>query len=317
MNNPDQFIWVEKYRPLTIDECILSESIKGTFREFVEQGQVPNLLLTGTAGVGKTTIAKALAKELDMEFIMINGSEEGNIDTLRTRIKTFASSNSLNSQMKLVILDEADYLNAQSTMPALRGFIEQYSDNCRFILTCNFENRIIDPLHSRLVRINFNIPPTERPALAGQLLTRIKEILDAEKVQYKEAALVTLIKKHFPDFRKIVNELQRYSSSGVIDAGILIDVEKDSLTELVATIKGKRWTDMRKWVGTHPDVDINTIARHLYNSIDGLLDPNSAPATVVTIDDYLRSDTLVADREIHLVSMLTELMGTMEFKNEK
>lgn len=315
MSNPEHFIWVEKYRPQTIDECILTEEIKSTFREFVKQGNVPNLLLTGTAGVGKTTIAKALARELDMEYIMINGSEEGNIDVLRTRIKTFASTNSLNSQMKLVILDEADYLNAQSTMPALRGFIEQYSDNCRFILTCNFENRIIDPLHSRLVRVSFNIPPDEKPALAKQLLDRIKFILDEEKVQYQAPALVALIKKHFPDFRKIVNELQRYSSSGIIDAGVLVDVEKDSLNALLDTIKDKRWTDMRKWVGEHPDVDLNTITRFIYNSIDAVLDPNSAPATVVTIDDYLRTDTFVADREIHLVSMLTELMGTMEFKN--
>lgn len=312
--NPNQFLWVEKYRPQTIDDCILDEQSKKAFKDFVAQGQIPNLLLTGGPGVGKTTVARALCKELDMEYMFINGSEEGNIDTLRTKIKNFASTVSLNDNPKVIIIDEADYLNAQSTQPALRGVIEMYADNCRFILTCNYENKIIEPLHSRLSRFNFALPDTFKVEAAKQLFKSVKNILDEEKIKYDPQAVIALIKKYFPDFRKIVNELQRYSVSGTIDAGILVNLEAEQLNALVKSLKDKDFTVMRKWVGEHPDADIQFLSRHIYDHTSDLIEPASVPGLIITIDEYLYKNAFVADKEINLVAMLTEIMSGTDFK---
>ena len=239
MTKVKEYLWVEKYRPKTIDECILPESIKSTFQSMVDSGESQNLLLSGSAGCGKTTIAKALCNELDTDNIIINCSEDGNIDTLRTKIRNFASTVSLSGAKKIVILDEFDYSNAQSTQPALRGFIEEFSNNCRFILTCNFKNRIIEPLHSRCTTVNFSVPKKEKPKMASHFMDRVKYILDEEGVPYEEKVLAELIMKHFPDFRRVLNELQRYSISGSIDVGILTQIGEIHIKDLVTHMKSK------------------------------------------------------------------------------
>src|SRR6056300_66714 len=244
----NEYLWVEKYRPQTIEDTILPVALKDTFRQILENKELPNLLFTGTAGVGKTTVAKAICNELDLDYLLINGSEEGNIDTLRHKIKQFASTVSLQGGYKVVILDEADYLNPQSTQPALRGFVEEFHKNCRFILTCNFKNRIIEPLHSRFSNIEFKVNPKDKPKLASRLFERAIYILKEQNVSYEDKVLVELITKHFPDFRKLINELQRYSVSGAIDAGILVNVSDENLKTLMGYLKGKDFGEMRKWV---------------------------------------------------------------------
>ena len=308
------FLWVEEYRPKTIDDCILPQSLKTLFTSFIEKGELSNLLFSGTAGIGKTTVAKALCEQLNCDWIMINGSEEGGIDVLRNKIKNFASTVSLSGGKKVVILDEADYLNPQSTQPALRGFIEEFHKNCRFILTCNFKNRIIEPLHSRFSNIEFKIANKDKPKLASKLFERATYILKEQNVDFEEKVLAELIKKHFPDFRKLINELQRYSVAGTIDAGILVNVSDENLKTLVSHLKGKEFGDMRKWVVNSIDNDPVKVFRKIYDSMYENLQPETIPHAVLIIADYQYKSAFVADQEINLVACLTELMSQVKFK---
>ena len=308
------FLWVEEYRPKTIDDCILPQSLKTLFTSFIEKGEISNLLFSGTAGIGKTTVAKALCQQLNCDWIMINGSEEGGIDVLRNKIKNFASTVSLSGGKKVVILDEADYLNPQSTQPALRGFVEEFHKNCRFILTCNFKNRIIEPLHSRFSNIEFRIANKDKPKLASKLFERATYILKEQNVDFEEKVLAELIKKHFPDFRKLINELQRYSVAGTIDAGILVNFSDENLKTLVSHLKGKEFGDMRKWVVNNIDNDPVKVFRKIYDSMYESLQPETIPHAVLIIADYQYKSAFVADQEINLVACLTELMSQVKFK---
>ena len=316
MSIRDEFVWCQKYRPRTIDDCILPKSMKDTFSEFVSNGDIPNLLFSGSAGTGKTTVARALCEELGCDYIIINGSESGNIDTLRNDIRNFASGVSFTNtgKRKIVILDEADYLNPSSTQPALRGFIEEFSQNCGFILTCNFKNRIIEPIHSRCSVIDFRFSKKDSPKLALQFLKRTIEILDKESVKYNEKVLVELITKHFPDFRRILNELQRYSVSGEIDAGILTSISDQSIKDLMGFLKDKNWKDMRKWVVHNLDSDPSRVFRLIYDGLFNAVKPQSIPKAVITLADYQYKAAFVADAELNMVACLTELMVDLEFK---
>ena len=308
------FLWVEQYRPKTIDDCILPDSLKSLFSAFIKKGEISNMLFSGTAGIGKTTVAKALCEQMNCDWIMINGSEEGGIDVLRNKIKNFASTVSLSGGKKVVILDEADYLNPQSTQPALRGFVEEFHKNCRFILTCNFKNRIIEPLHSRFSNIEFKVNPKDKPKLASRLFERAIYILKEQNVSYEDKVLVELITKHFPDFRKLINELQRYSVSGAIDAGILVNVSDENLKTLVTHLKNKEFGDMRKWVVNNLDNDPVKIFRKIYDTLYTNLEPSTIPHAVLIIADYQYKSAFVADQEINLVACLTELMSQVKFK---
>ena len=308
------FLWVEEYRPKTIDDCILPQSLKTLFTSFVQKGELSNLLLSGTPGIGKTTVAKALCEQLNCDWIMINGSEEGGIDVLRNKIKNFASTVSLSGGKKVVILDEADYLNPQSTQPALRGFVEEFHKNCRFILTCNFKNRIIEPLHSRFSNIEFKVNPKDKPKLASRLFERAVFILKEQNINYEDKVLVELIKKHFPDFRKLINELQRYSVSGTIDAGILVNVSDENLKTLISHLKNKEFSDMRKWVVNNLDNDPVRIFRKMYDTLYSNLEPSTIPHAVLIIADYQYKSAFVADQEINLVACLIEIMAQCKFK---
>ena len=316
MNVRDDFVWCQKYRPQTIDDCILPKSLKETFKDFIANGDIPNLLFSGSAGTGKTTVARALCEELGCDYIIINGSESGNIDTLRNDIRNFASGVSFTNtgKRKIVILDEADYLNPSSTQPALRGFIEEFSQNCGFILTCNFKNRIIEPIHSRCSVIDFRFGKQDSPKLALQFLKRTIEILEKENVKYSEKVLVELIMKHFPDFRRILNELQRYSVSGEIDAGILTNISDKSIKDLMLLLKEKNWKDMRKWVVQNLDSDPSRIFRLIYDGLFGSVKPQSVPKAVLTLADYQYKAAFVADAELNMVACLTELMVELEYK---
>jgi len=309
-----EFLWVEKYRPKTIQECVLPNGLTKTFTDIVSTGELPNMMFSGTAGVGKTTVAKALCNELDLDYIIINGSEEGNIDTLRGKIKQFASTVSLHGSYKVVILDEADYLNPQSTQPALRGFIEEFSNNCRFILTCNFKNRIIEPLHSRCSVYDFAIPNGEKPAIAGKIFNRTCDILDKENVTYDKKVIVELVNRYFPDFRRILNECQRYSVSGTIDSGILVNLSDQNVTNLMEYLKAKNFKSMRKWVVDNIDTEPQVIFRKIYDSMADHLQPQSIPQVVLIIADYQYKNAFVADHEINVVACLTEIMASAEWQ---
>ena len=309
-----EFLWVEKYRPKTIDECVLPSSIKENFQKVLIQGELQNMMLTGTAGTGKTTAAKALCNELGLDYLLINGSEESGIDTLRNKIKQFASTVSLQGGYKVVILDEADYLNPQSTQPALRGFIEEFSANCRFILTCNFKNRIIEPLHSRCTTIEFNIPKKEAERLASVMMARLMLILDDEGIKYEHSVLAELIMKHMPDWRKVINELQRYSVSGVIDSGILVQLSDVSMTNLVSFLKEKNFKQMRKWVSDNMDSEPVAIYRKLYDNMNEYVEAQSIPQLVLILADYQYKNAFVADHELNTVACLTEVMAGVKFK---
>jgi DNA polymerase III delta prime subunit len=313
----DDFIWCQKYRPRTIQDCILPKGLKDTFLKFVDNGDIPNLLLSGTAGTGKTTVARALCEELGVDYIIINGSESGNIDTLRNDVRNFASGVSITStgKRKIVILDEADYLNPQSTQPALRGFIEEFSKNCGFIFTCNFKNRIIEPIHSRCSVIDFRFPKKDRPGLAGSLLKRVIEILNKESVDYNEKVLVELIMKYFPDFRRVLNELQRYSVSGEIDAGILTTITEQSIKNLMQHLKEKNFKNMRKWVVENLDDDPSRIFRLIYDGLYGHVKLQSIPQAVILLGNYQYKAAFAADAELNLVACLTELMRDLEYKS--
>lgn len=310
----DDFLWVEKYRPQTIDDCILPDHIKKTFKDVVSGGELHNMLLTGTAGTGKTTVARALCNELDLDYLLVNGSEESGIDTLRNKIKQFASTISLQGGYKVVILDEADYLNPQSTQPALRGFIEEFSANCRFILTCNFKNRIIEPLHSRCSVVEFNIPKKEAERLCTSMLSRLIAILDAENVEYETPVLAELIMKHLPDWRRVLNELQRYSVSGKIDTGILISLSDISINDLMSHLKLKNFKGMRQWVADNIDTEPAAIFRKIYDNMSDHIEPTSIPQLVLILADYQYKNAFVADHELNIVACLTEVMAGVKFK---
>ena len=310
----NDILWVEKYRPVTIEDCILPSELKQTFQQFVDNEEIPNLLLTGTAGVGKTTVAKAMLEQIGCTYMMINGSEESGIDMLRTKIKNFASTVSMDGKRKYVILDEADYLNPQSTQPALRGFIEEFSRNCGFILTCNFRNRIIEPLHSRCSTVEFRIPNAEKPQLAMGFMKRVQHILETENVKSDERVVAELINKFFPDWRRCLNELQRYSATGNIDAGILVNLSDTSIKELVSFIKDKDFKSCREWVVHNLDNDPHRIYRRVYDSLSGNVPDSAIPHCVLILGNYSYKSAFVADQEINLLACLTEMMIEVPFK---
>ena len=309
----DHLLWTEKYRPKTIEECILPERLKTPFQEYVNQKNIPNLLLSGGAGVGKTTVAKAMCNEIGCDYIVINGSDESGIDVFRTKIKNYASSMSLSGGRKVIIIDEADYLNPNSTQPALRNAIEEFAGNCSFIFTCNFKNRIIEPLHSRCAVIEFGLKNGEKAKMAGSFFKRIQSVLQSEKVDYDDAVIAELVKKHFPDFRRIINEMQRYSQFGKIDSGILVQMGDVEISNIVKYIKEKDFGSIRKWVAT-TEIDAATLYRKLYDGLYDVLRPQSIPQAVIIIADYQYKQAFVADPEINTVACLTELMVSVEFK---
>ena len=311
------FLWVEKYRPRKISECILTEDLKNTFTKFLSQKEIPNLLLSGTAGTGKTTVARALCEELGADYIIINGSDEGrHIDTLRTTIKNFASTVSLDESNthKVVIIDEADYMNADSVQPALRNFIETFYKNCRFIFTCNFRNKIIPALHSRCTVIDFAIKNGQKVKTAQALLKRLGKILEQEEVKYDNKVLAELIQKHYPDFRRTINELQRYSVRGEIDSGILFSLSEANTKELIKILKEKRFNDMRKWVINNLDKEPSSLFSTIYSVLYANLEGNSVPQAVLIIAGYQYKSAFVADQEINMVACLTEIMANCKFK---
>ena len=310
----NQFLWVEKYRPTKIDDCILPENLKKTFYEFVKEKQLPNFLFCGGAGVGKTTVAKALCNEIGAEYLLINGSEESGIDVLRTKIKSFASSISLTESKKMVILDEADYLNANSTQPALRAFIEEFSSNCRFIFTCNFKNRIIEPLQSRCAIVEFKIPNDQKATVCASFFKRVKSILDIEQISFDPKVVAVLIEKHFPDFRRVLNELQRYSVSGKIDTGLLINLSDDSYKLLFNLLKTREWKKMREWVSTNSDIETTQLFSDIFNRSQSYLILDTLPDLVLILAEYQYRAAFVADHEINKVAALTEIMKRCKWK---
>jgi len=310
----ETFLWVEKYRPITVESCVLPSELKETFGEYVKNKSIPNLVLSGGPGVGKTTVAKAMIEQIGATYIMINGSEESGIDVLRTKIKNFASTVSLSGGRKYIILDEADYLNAQSTQPALRGFMEEFHKNCGFILTCNYKNRLIEPLHSRCSVIDFVIPNKEKPILAKEFFGRVTDILKKENIKYDKRVVVELATKYFPDWRRILNELQRYSASGQIDAGLLVNISEVNIHDLMVSLKKKEFTNVRKWIVQNLDNDPIRIYRLIYDSLYDFVDDSTIPHAVVFIGDYSYKSAFVADQEINLLACLTEMMAQCKFK---
>ena len=307
-----EYLWVEKWRPKKIEDCILPEKQKKIFREMIEKGDLQNMLLCGSAGTGKTTVAKALCDEMGLDCLFINASLENGIDVLRTKISQFASTVSFTGKTKVVILDEADYTNPQSFQPALRGFIEEFSQNCRFIFTCNFKNRIIPPLHSRCSVIEFKIDKEEKPKIAARFYRRVVDILSHEKVEFDPKVLAKIVEKHFPDYRRTLNEIQKYSASGKIDEGILVNMGEVNMQELLQSLKAKDWKKMRGWVINNLDNDPQTLFRKVYDSlIDNV---EQVPQMVLLLADYQYKAAFCADQEINLVACLTEIMATIEIK---
>lgn len=309
----EHYIWVEKYRPNTIDQCILPDSLKETFKQYVVNGQIPHMLLHGGPGSGKTTLAKALCNEIGAEYMFINGSEENGIDMLRTKVKSFASTVSLTDSKKVIIIDEADFLS-NNAQPAFRGIIEEFSENCRFVFTCNFKNRIIDAIHSRCAVFDFTIPSNEKKEVAGKFFKRVVEILRAENVEFDKKVVVELVQKYFPDYRRILNELQRYSASGKIDAGIFVNIGAESYRLLFRNMKEKNFTEVRKWVGINSDGDSSKIFREIYDASTNILDASSVPQIILLLADYQYKASFVVDQEINIMACLTEIMASCQFK---
>jgi len=310
------FIWVEKYRPTTIDECILPKSIKKTFQDFVDRGEIPNMLLSGPPGIGKTTVAKALCNQLGADYYVINGSDEGRfLDTVRTNAKNFASTVSLTSESKhkVIIIDEADNTTSDVQL-LLRASIEEFSKNCRFIFTCNYKNKIIDPLHSRCTVVDFSINKKDKPTIATQFFSRLTNILEQEKIDTDKKVVAQLINQHFPDWRRVLNECQRYSVSGKIDSGILAAFSDVSVNDLIKNLKQKNFSEVRKWVVTNLDNDTSVLLRRIYDSLYDSLEHSTIPAAVLIIAKYQYQIAFVADQEINLLAALTEIMVECEFK---
>ena len=309
----EHLLWTEKYRPQTIEDCILPKRLKEVFQQYASQKQIPNLLLTGSAGVGKTTVAKALCQEVGCDYLVINGSDESGIDTFRVKIKNYASSMSFTGGRKVIIIDEADYLNPNSTQPALRNAIEEFASNCSFIFTCNYKNRIIEPLHSRCAVIEFGLKNGEKQKMALEFLKRTESILQSEKVEFDKKVVAELVTKHFPDFRRVLNELQRYSQLGKIDVGVLAQVADVSITEIVKYIKDKDFGAVRKWVATN-EIDSTTFFRKLYDNLYDFLKPHSIPQVILILADYQYKQAFVVDQEINIVACLIQIMAEGDFK---
>jgi DNA polymerase III delta prime subunit len=308
----NEVLWVEKYRPHKIEDCILPEALKSTFQQYVNKREIPHLLLCGTPGVGKTTVAKALCEEVDCDYLMLNGSDESGIDTFRMKVKQYASTISFQGTKKVIIIDEADYLNPNSTQPAMRGAMEEFAHNCTFILTCNYKNRIIEPLQSRCAVVDFTLRAEDKPKMAAAFMKRAAGILNEEKIPFDKAVLDEVVKKHFPDYRRVLNELQRYSVGGQIDAGILSMVADIEITNLVTALREKNFREMRKWCAHH-GFDSTQVFRRIYDSLYDVMKKESIPAAVVILARYQYQAAFVADQELNLVACLTELMAECEF----
>jgi replication factor C small subunit len=306
-------LWVEKYRPKSLSDCILPIDLTTVFNGMIKEGTIPNMMFYGKAGTGKTTVARALAKDLDLECMVINCSEDSGIDTLRTKIRQYASTVSLNGNMKVIILDEFDYANQQSMQPALRGAIEEFHKNCRFILTCNYKGRIIDPLHSRCTGIDFTVPNSEKAQIAKSMLSRIEYILTNEKIPYEQSVLANLIKRHFPDLRRIINELQKYSASGKVDVGILAQGSTESYKELIGYMKAKDFTSCRKWVIQNLDLNTSEFFKKLYTELYTSLKNPSIPQAILIIAEYQYKSAFAADQEINTMALLVQIMMECEF----
>ena len=310
----ESLLWVEKYRPKTIEDCILPESIKKTLRDVVSQNKIPNMMFTGTSGIGKTTAARAICNETQADYLIINGSDEGRmIDTLRTKLTQFCSTISLSGSRKVVIIDEADYMNADSVQPAMRNFTERFADNCSFIFTCNYKNRIIEPIHSRCAVIDFSLKNGEKQVIAARFMKRVEGILTDESIDYDKEVIAKLVLKHFPDFRRVLNELQRYSTSGEINSGVLANIKEMNLKELIDSLREKNFSKMRQWVVANVDNDPATVYRKIYDELYNVVDKGSIPQAVLTIAEYQHKSAFVADQEINLVACLVELMAECEF----
>jgi DNA polymerase III delta prime subunit len=311
----EEYLWVEKYRPNNIGDCVLPKELKTTLSEFVKNKNIPNLILSGGPGVGKTTVAKAMINEIGATYMLINASEDGNIDTLRTTIKNFASTVSLEGTgRKYIILDEADYLNPQSTQPALRGFMEEFSNNCGFILTCNYISRLIPALQSRCSIVQFTTPKTEKPKLGMEFLVRVKDILNKENVKFDEKVVMEVLFKYFPDWRRVLNELQRYSASGQIDAGMLTNLQEVNINELMQALKKKEFTVVREWIVHNLNDDPSRIIRNIYDNLYDNVDASTIPHAVVILAEYSYKSAFVADHEINMLACLTEIMSQVKFK---
>jgi DNA polymerase III delta prime subunit len=309
------FLWVEKYRPRTIDDCVLTKELKDTFKSIISSGKIPNMILSGSPGCGKTTVARALCNELNAEFMFINGSDESGIDVLRTKIRSFASSMSMTNSQKVVILDEADYLNPQSTQPALRGFIEEFSSNCSFIMTCNFKNKIIEPLHSRTTVIDFTIPNSQKKDLAKDVFVRVKKILKKENIEHDDKVLSQVLLKFFPDIRRLLGELQRFANThGKITEGILSANLSLDVGTLFKVLKSRNYADMRQWVVENLSNDPSLLYRQIYDSCWKHLKPESLPQMVLLVADYQYKSAFAVDPEVCLLAFLTEVVAGCEFK---
>ena len=311
----EDFLWVEKYRPKRISDCVLPSDLQEPFSEFIEQGKLPNLIFAGGPGTGKTTAARALCEETQTDYLMVNGSDEGrNIDTVRTTLNQFCSSVSMTGNRKAILMDEADYMNPESVQPALRGFIERFGNNVSFLFTCNYPNRIIDPIHSRCAVFDFTIPVNEKKKIGELYLKKCSEILGLNNIEYEKKVIAELIMKHFQDFRRVLNELQRYSVSGRIDTGILSSLEEVNIGELMSSLRGKKFSDVRKWANSNADSETTQIFRKLYDNLSSHLKPQAIPQAVLIIADYQYKSAFVADQEINLVACLTEIMVECDFK---
>ena len=310
----ESLLWVERYRPKTIEDCILPETIKTTLRDVVSQNKIPNMMFTGTSGIGKTTAARAICNETQADYLIINGSDEGRmIDTLRIKLTQFCSTISLSGSRKVVIIDEADYMNADSVQPAMRNFTERFADNCSFIFTCNYKNRIIEPIHSRCAVIDFSLKNGEKQVIAARFMKRVEGILTDESIDYDKEVIAKLVLKHFPDFRRVLNELQRYSTSGEINSGVLANIKEMNLKELIDSLREKNFSKMRQWVVANVDNDPATVYRKIYDELYNVVDKGSIPQAVLTIAEYQYKSAFVADQEINLVACLVELMAECEF----
>ena len=313
MKNVNDLIWVEKYRPQSVEFCILPERLKQLFTRIVEEKSIPNMILSGTAGVGKTTIARALCNDVGCDYLFINGSDENGIDTFRSKIKTYASSSSISGGKKVVIIDEADYMNPHTLQPSLRAAIEEFAANCTFIFTCNYKERLIQPLHSRCTVIDFTLHKEEKVFMAKEFYKNIKNVLVVEGIEFDNAVLIQFVKTYFPDFRRTINELQRYSKMGKIDVGILTNIAHSNIKECVEFLKNKDFRSTRKWVGTN-ELNYDTVFTQIYDALYDIMMPQSIPQAVLILADYQYKSAFVGDKELNLVACLVELMGNCEFK---